>query len=179
MNKNNLQKLFARRESQFKHVSGRIEKELSHNVIPACLEYLTLVHAEATERTTWTAFGLAEYGPDNKEAVSVYGQALYVAGEEYTDPVGNYIVSLTPIQAEYLSSVFQVIIPMDLAETGTQQEIFEFLKTEDEKAKEMMSQSQDEGTVVFEDPDFDLDGFDEDQILLSKLSAKRNGNIIQ
>ncbi len=171
---NKLQKLFDRRFQSFEYYSEKIENELSLTVLPGCTAYLTTLDPVAVKRLNWVGFSKTHHR--NIDTISLYGNAEYLPGEEYKDKKGNYIASLSELEAAHVSQSFQIIIPLAFAQEATQEEITAYLISEDAKAKAMF-----EAAIAEQDPDliYEDSGLDDDEIDLAKLLAAKTNETLQ
>jgi len=147
-----IKKLFEQRQEAFNNLSREILEKLP-NVLEASRQFV--VDSGSTHaRLQWQDISYFE----EQDFIIILGTLEYSPGETVLLP-GGESVTVTEDQAEYFKSVLRLGVPYRLAEHGTTQEIYEFLKT----ASEMEEDPTETIESVRDNTEFDLEELTDDQ----------------
>ena len=122
-----LQDLFDKRIKQYSDCSDRIMKLLEKSVLPAVIDMMDLSENEI-EKLEWRNVQI------NEDHVVLNGIIAYKEGDVITD--GESTVTLDASMALLLDKMIRVGIPMDLAESGSKDEIYDHLSESQRQLRE-------------------------------------------
>lgn len=119
--------LIEERTRMYAEYNDKILKSIENNVIPAVLDMLELTDNEL-EKLEWSHVQL------NKSQLVLNGFIGYKEGDVISD--GDLTVTLDAAMAALLDKIIRVSVPIELAETGSKDDILEHLKESQRQLRE-------------------------------------------
>jgi hypothetical protein len=123
-----LKDLFYERSSTYASYCDIILREIENNVIPAVLEMLELTQSEL-DRLEWNNVQLLE-----EEYLILSGVIGYKEGDVISDD--DITVTLDAAMALMLDKIIRVAIPIELAETGSKNDVYAHLYESQQQLRE-------------------------------------------
>lgn len=164
-----LRNLLEERSVVFEKYNEQILGELSNNVIPAVLEMLNLSDQELT-KLTWNGVRAVD-----DDYIMIIGTIKYKSGDIITD--GDTTITLDASLVTLLNKLIQVILPLNIVETGSKTDIIEHLKESERLMKEKFAAYNEDQNISMDfGADFDYNDLTDEQIeklILSGISADK------
>ncbi len=126
----NITDLFKQRDALFAKATDNILEAIPH-VLDGIVRYLNLRDEIQSGNLSWEEAMLFPSEDGGESFIMIVGVISYNPGEKFELP-DHRIVEINENTADYFKRLIRIGIPVTMAENGTDEDIFEFLKkTED------------------------------------------------
>lgn len=167
---NDVKQLFKIRDEAFRAGTKSILEHMLP-VLEGAIEFLKLQVEAQNGNLSWEDVTL--FDETDGPYVVVVGVVSYEAGDLATMPSGE-TVTVTDETAEYFHRLFRIGVPLELATSGTTEEVVYYLQSmEDESEAQLLKELED---IVSNEDEFNLDDLSDDQIEKMKMFSGIDGS---